>query len=380
MARNINDRLKQLDTRRKGTDRLGRVASAAANEVLAKSRIQESWQKRAKTQPHTQYALGAMQAVEASYTEISLETAGRVGRQLNDGLPAHGVYVDFDLQGSVPLDVHIRGVSDVDLLVLDSSFYTYDTSGARSRAGQYTSPTSKTSVGVLSAIRNASIKVLKAAYPAATVETSGAKCIAISGGSLARPVDVVPSHWYDTMAYQSSMQKHDRGVTILNSKTLQTIDNLPFLHIHRMNERDSTALGGVKKAVRLTKNVKNDAEDESRAAKLPSFDVAALMYHADQSALIIGYLYELRILQETQRFLDWCWNNKAQSQQLMTPDGSRRILDTSEKMDGLAEISHEMDNLVKEVAKEQNPALLFVDPSPQQIAAAIATVTVPAAS
>lgn len=72
-------------------------------------------------------------------------------------------------------------------------------------------------------------------------------------------------------------------------------------------------LGGLKKAIRLTKNVENDAESD-RAAKLPSFDVAALLFHADEAALRAGYTYELAILLETQRFLDWCYNNHAQSE------------------------------------------------------------------
>ena len=40
------------------------------------------------------------------------------------------------------------------------------------------------------------------------------------------------------------------------------------------------------------KNVKNDASDESTAAKLPSFDIAALMYHADETSLKAGYVNE----------------------------------------------------------------------------------------
>lgn len=87
MARNINDRLTQLNSRRKGTDRLDRVATASINEVLTKSLMTESWEKRATSQPYTRYALGAMQAVSDRYTQISIETAERVGKQLVTNLP-----------------------------------------------------------------------------------------------------------------------------------------------------------------------------------------------------------------------------------------------------------------------------------------------------
>ena len=137
MAMNINKRLDQLHTRRSGIDRAHRLAMDAAAEVLAKSRVDEAWQKRAKDQPYTRYCLGAMQAVDPDYTRVSIETAERVGKQLLSGLQSIGIPIELKLQGSVPLDVHIRGVSDVDLLTLETSFYTYDTRGLMSLGGQY---------------------------------------------------------------------------------------------------------------------------------------------------------------------------------------------------------------------------------------------------
>ena len=189
MARNINDRLSELAKRRKGTDRLDKVTAAAAVDIWDSRLITEAWEKRALDKPYARYALGSMQAVSDRYTQISIETATRVGRQLESGLNRS---VSFRLQGSVPLDVHIRGVSDVDLLTLDDSFLTYMLTGPT--ASSYTTPTPLTSLGVLLNLRNQAEAVLKSAYPAATVDCSGGKCIALSGGSLARPVDVVPAH------------------------------------------------------------------------------------------------------------------------------------------------------------------------------------------
>lgn len=374
MARDINERLKQLNSRRKGTDRLDRIGDASFSEVLAKSLQTESWEKRATAQPHTRYALGAMLAVDDRYTQISVETAERVGKQLQSSL---SVPVEFRLQGSVPLDVHIRGVSDVDLLTLESYHLTYNPLGCR--ASFYLS-TNQTSLGALLHLRQESERILKVAYPAAKVDCSGGKCIALSGGSLARPIDVVPAHWHDNVEYQASLQEYDRGVTILDKRKLETISNLPFLHIKRVHDRDTAVLGGLKKAIRLTKNVKNDAENEATASKLPSFDIAGLLYHADQNALRIGYQYELAVLRETQRFLDWCYHNQAAAAQFMTPDGSRCILDTQAKFEALTTISIEMDKLAAAVAKEQLGSISFGEPTPVQIDDVLRRVTIPKAA
>ncbi|MCA1441274.1 hypothetical protein I6F07_13835 [Ensifer sp. IC4062] len=355
MARDINKRLTQLRTRRGGLDRLNRVnESLAVDTILRKSQQQEPWEKRALNKPNTRYALGAMQAVDSDYTRISIETAERVANQLKNGLNAHGDNVEFRLQGSVPLDIHIRGVSDVDLLTLSTDFYTYDRTGQRSQLGFYTSPSSRTSIGVLLDLRGACENILISSFPKAEVDTTGGKAIAISGGSLARPVDVVPSHWFDTTAYQVSGQEHDRAVTILNKKVPTTLDNWPFLHIKKINDVDEAVSGGLKKAIRLCKNVRSDAEAEGTSIPLPSFDIAATMYHADYQALSQGSIYELAILAEAQRHLDHLVRNIEHAKALRVPDGSRRIFDSDDKIRGLHNLSNEIDDLLREVAKEQN--------------------------
>ncbi|WP_062105806.1 nucleotidyltransferase family protein [Gluconobacter albidus] len=292
MPRDINARLEKLRIRRKGVDAVnsGWVTEGFAQDILQKSIIQEAWQRRAAAQPYTRYALGAMQAVDPAYTQKSIDEAERVAKQMRDGL---SVSIETRLQGSVPLDIHIKGVSDVDLLVLLTGFHTYFTHGALALAGHYTNPTSETSLSALISLRRECEELLKRRYWGATVDCNGGKSIALSGGSFERPVDVVPSHWSDTIAYQSSLAENDRGVKILNKTVPETIDNLPFTHIKRVHDRDAAFYGSLKKAIRLVKSVKNDADYEETAAMLPSFDIASLMYHADETAMKAGFVNEL---------------------------------------------------------------------------------------
>lgn len=363
MARDISKRLGRLQERRSGMDRFMALDETARADALTKSFTPERWQKRAATnKPYTRYALGAMQEVGPDQTRISLETAERVGRQLNQGFIAAGRDVEFRLQGSVPLNVHIRRYSDVDLLTLDQNYRTYAPGGVRAIRGFYSTPTSETGTQRLAKVRAEAERILRASYPAATVDTSGSKAINISGGSLARAVDVVPSHWFDTAEWQSSQQDADHAVTILDKSVPKTIDNWPFLHIEKVRQRCESTLGGVRKAIRLAKNVKNDAEADGAEIALPSFDVAGLMYHADRSLLLVGATYELAILAEAQRWLDYLYNNRAVAEGLRTPDNTRCIIDSPAKFDGLMKLSIELDDLLREVAKEQAP-WLGADPS-----------------
>ncbi len=351
MSTSVNDRINRLRSRRSGLDRSSVIAMDAKDFIVNRSLTKEAWEYRAEDKPSTTFALGAMQEVDPTYTRISIETADRVSNQLSKRTSGN---LEFELQGSVPLNVHIRGVSDVDLLAIEADFHTYDARGHMSTSGQYRSPTSRTSVGVLTSRRGEISKALRDAFPAATIDTSGSKAIKLQGGSLARPVDVVPSHWHDTISYQTSRQKHDRAVTILDSHKNTTIENWPFLHIKKVHERCDNTGGGLRKSIRLCKNLKAELEAEGKTVLISSFDIASMMYHANMHSLSAGSYYELAILAETQRHLDYLWSNKEEARRLVVPDGSRFIFNTEEKFDGLLHLSVAMDSLLREVAKEQN--------------------------
>lgn len=354
MARDIDKRLKSLRDRRTGTDRIADLAKESAAQVIAKSLSQESYAKRAPVQKHTQYALGAMQAVDPDYTRISLEEAERVKEQLKKGLDRKAISPEFRLQGSVACDIHIRGVSDVDLLVLDGRYIHYDRNGQKAQSGGYTSPVSYDTLQALIELRKESESILDTAFPAAKVKKDGAKAINLSGGSLRRPVDVVPSNWFDTVAYQRTSNEVDRGVHILNKDVPERVLNTPFKHIQQIDTRDQVAAGGLKKAIRLCKNVKADAADDGTKIELSSYDIASALWHADMVALTVGITNELAILAEATRFLDDLVRRQSYARTLRVPDDSRFIFDSDEKLEALRLLSLEMDDLSERVAREQS--------------------------
>lgn len=364
MASDIDSRLAQLRARRSGSPTAFALDEATSpyGSYIAKAALDvEDWEKRGtSSQRWTRYAIGAMQAVGKKYTEVSKQTGERVADQLQWRLAHAGIEAEFKLQGSVPLDVHIKGVSDVDLLVIRTDFRTYDRSGSRALQGAYHAPSVKTSAEVLNNLRNQVEQNLDKAFPAATVDKTGAKAVKVTGGSLQRAVDVVPSHWYDTKDYQASGRQADRAVTIYNKKTGETIDNLPFLHIERVGTRCDSIGGGLRKAIRLCKNVKADSD---RGIQLSSYDIAAVMYHADMSALRLGQYSDLAVLSETQRHLDALYRDPVAAGKLAVPDGSRLIFDTEEKRTWLLLLSVEMDELLEKVCQENFPSFASSDTS-----------------
>lgn len=337
MPRNFDDRLARLRTRRMDDQ----------NIVLNSQGFGEAYEKRA-TSKATKYALGAMQEVDPRSTQISHEEAGKVEKNLREGLDAEGLYPDFRLQGSVPLNVHIRGVSDVDLLVIEGHYLS------RERCeGGYKSYLPYTGRGELADdvlfLRSKSEEVLKRRFWGSTVDTSPAKSIQLSDGAFRRKVDVVPSNWLDTEGYQRTLEEARRGVQIVNKYTREHISNYPFVYIAEITAKARQTNEGARMGIRLAKNVKNDAEAE---IALSSYDIGSLIYHCPDHYITHLVARDLMILSGVERWFDELSRDRARATSLMTPDGTRRILDESAKWEGLLKLSGELTDLAQAVERE----------------------------
>lgn len=358
MPRDYSQRLKNLKARRQGLDSPAEMFAESAFERLRKS---ESYEKR-DTRGAVRYALGAMQQVDPAYTQVGLDEASRVGKSLSEALAREHISIEIDLQGSVPLNVHTRGGSDVDLLALHRGFFTFDRTGFVAQTQGYI-PYAPSILEKMRELRARSEALLGVNFPKVKIDTTGGKAIKLEGGSLRRKIDVVPSHWHNTVAYQRSYQKHDRGVNVWDQKLQDTISNMPFLHIKRIVDRCSSCQGGLRKCIRLAKNLKQDAGLDGRKIQLPSYDIAALFWHANQASLNQPAWKELALLDTAQIFVTSLASNLSEAQLLRTPDDTRRILDTSEKIAGLNALARELTQLCDDVADDLGAVANSLNPS-----------------
>jgi len=287
-----------------------------------------------------------MAEVNPRYTEISVEECVRIANQLTKNLEQEYIYCDYRMQGSVPCNTHIRGVSDVDFLVIIKDKYYFDASGPK--ANQY-HPYSGNLLQDIVDLRNSCESVLDKQFPAAKIDKNGKKSIKISGGSLRREVDIVPSAWFNSISYQHSGHERDRGVDILDRSVPKTIRNFPFLHIHHVNDRGTLTIGGLKMSVRLIKNIKNDSD---RSIRLSSYELAGLMWNCPPEWLMWRSGYDLLILVGTEKYLSALSSNYELTKDLKTPDGTRYIIDSPEKFDALVALSQEVTEITETVFSE----------------------------
>ncbi len=363
-------RLKSLKERRQGSreraiyDSVGMeslAATRAINEGLD-YRTQESFEKLNESNG-TKYAIGAMAPVDEKSTEISIDEGNRVADSLIKSLNNRGESVTKRLQGSVALDIHIKGHSDVDMLIVVTN--PVNVEYPKVQPNGY-SPSSDTRglINIAKGVRNKSEFILPINFPKAQVDCKGNKSIAVNGGSLARKVDIVPAVWFDSIKYQQSGKEHDRGIKIYHKEDHEFILNYPFTHIKLVNDRDDYYSGNLKCVVRLMKNMVADMPDYKKrvAKRLSSYDLAAIGYHMDKDLNLPSYM-RLGLVEKTRSHLSLLLGAKEYRKSLYVPDGSRKIFDAEEKTDALDILAKEYEDLASSIFKELKPFQSTYDPS-----------------
>ncbi|WP_417215606.1 hypothetical protein [Alcanivorax sp.] len=346
-------RLKRLKDRRQGTRELVLLEKGFHSWDTGDYRIRESYEKLSES-PGVRYAIGAMSAVDPQSTQVSINEGNRVSDTLISMLKTEGIGTTKKIQGSVALDIHIEGHSDVDMLIICEDTVLVQTPKLDGSAC-YASD-SRPMVEIVAEIRNKSEQKLTTRYYEAEVDCTSSKSISLVGGSLKRKVDIVPSCWYHTHDYQRSRQERDVGINIYHKKEHRLLGNFPFKHIARVNDKDAQYSGNLKKVIRLLKNLVADMPDykKGKAKALTSYDLAGIAYHMDQRLNIPSYM-SLALVEQTRDFLSFLNASEAYRNTLAVPDDTRKIFNEKAKNEALEIITKEVEDLAFSIFRELRP-------------------------
>jgi hypothetical protein len=308
--------------------------------------LNEVYNRLPREDSAVQYAIGAMQPIDPDYTARTVEERNRVEKQLADGFSASGLRVDFDYQGSVTNDTHIRAHSDVDLLTVETRFHTIEP--PNTPATRYEGDP----VANLRQIRRTSAMKLRSAYPTAKVDESGAKSIRISGGSLLRKVDVIASNWWETVEYRRDPQKYWLGIQILENDAGTRICNKPFLHNKRIEDKDTATNGGLRKLIRLLKSLKYDSDDN---IDLSSYDIAGIVYNMTEGQLSSQRGQDLILINNCHTYLVILESVDSIRQAIEVPNGTRKVFcSEGATLAGLTQMRTALGVLIQEIEQGLN--------------------------
>jgi hypothetical protein len=308
------------------------------------------------------YVRYAMKAVEPEYTQRSKLAGERVQNHLKENLTE----VEYKYQGSVMTNTHIKGTSDIDLLVITDSFYTYDRKSiitvinsdnlkAQLNSNQLQKLQSELKGGgydsALSDLRKNRIDSEDTLSPIYIIcDVSHAKAIKITNKSLNRDVDIVIANWYDNIAsILRDKDKDFRGIQVYDKlQNKKGLPDYPFLSIKRINERSSLTNGRLKKMIRFLKNIKADSDIE---IKLSSFDINAICYDIEITKYIDKNFYELVPIVYLQ--LKSLSDNVEHSNNLKSVDGNEHIFrDNADKLNNLQNLMDEINSILLDLRNQ----------------------------
>lgn len=323
-------------------DRLQKLSSRREDPLIKASRINENYSK-IQAEPAIKYVIGAMQPIDPDYTRNTYAESERIQESLKGPLEGENFSVSFGHQGSVTNDTHIKAHSDIDLLTVNEAFTTIELPNKPSF------PYSGNPNAELCQLRESSTRIIRSAYPKVILDTSGRKCISLSGGSLKRKIDVVFCNWWDTVDYVSTNIQYHRGIKVLDYATKDRVENKPFLHNKKIDEKDSASSGNVRKGIRLIKSLIYDSESDDC---LSSYDVAAIVYHASSNISQYSKGQELQLSKFLLDHLKSFEDSYFQRATCRVPNGTRLIFaDDGANTNQLKSTIALLDTLLNEVSQ-----------------------------
>jgi hypothetical protein len=231
-----------------------------------------------------------MKSVGQEYTDKTIQAGSMVKQHLKTGLTD----VDYEYQGSVMTNTHIKGYSDIDLVCISSKFYTYTRLQVQNYLQDYSLRSNLSEAAIrrleaentgssyagngiedLKKIRLDSEAILSRQYD--KCNTTHPKAIKITNQNLRRDVDIVTAGWYDDVQAIINGKGTYRGIALYNKATnTQERPDYPFTCIQLINDRGTYTGQRLKKMIRFLKNVRSISD---KNIDLSSFIINAICYN-----------------------------------------------------------------------------------------------------
>jgi hypothetical protein len=303
-----------------------------------------------------EYVKRSMQGVEPAYTQNTIVAGDKVKAHLRKNNPN----LDYEYQGSVMSNTHIKGYSDIDLVQLCNRFYEHDLRTKFTeeyRQDILTEAQRRSLLEIINGsiyagnanqdLRNMRLdaeNVLLVAYN--DVNISKDKSIEANLTNPRRTVDVVTASWYKTVYSAKSGDKKDKGIKIYDkAKNIRLPVDYPFLKIKMLNEKDISVNGRLKKMIRFLKTIKADSDIK---INISSFDISSICYNINFLSYCDKPYYELVYVLQVE--LDQLVADEFYRNNIKSIDGTEYIFkDKSEKYGQLLLLLNELNSIKKDL-------------------------------
>lgn len=169
-----------------------------------------------------------------------------------------GYAYDIFLQGSYSNDTNVYKESDVDVVVMLTSLFSYNIKNLSEQQQTIFKQSFADSTQKRNDFKSLVLNALIESYGRASV-TVGSKSIKIAGNGNRRNADVIVSNQFRDYKYFISRDKneYDEGIIFDSSAAKGTIINYPKLHSTACTQKHQRTKSNFKPIVRIFKNIKN---------------------------------------------------------------------------------------------------------------------------
>lgn len=326
------------------TNRLANIQNRKFDRELNESVLSKSFDTR-QFPDDVKYLLESMRPIDQKYNDKTVTAAQRVQKHLQDGFDLH-----FDrayrTQGSVKTSTNIRVHSDFDLLTIVDRYHYLE-----NKKGDYSSSDPNQDIKEL---RKQATKILKSIYD--EVDDSHEKCISIFNKSLGRKVDIVFGYWYHSDIYEET--KHQRNDEYYRGIYLYKFPNgprnnkadFPFAHIFQVNLKGDNTKDGLRRTIRLLKNLKADSDIELK--KLKSFHITSIAHSIEDSNLIYVPGLELALAKAASVQMHRIIEDPVYRKQIKSPNGTEYPLVADDLVSDIKLLKKDLDLLIEDSSKD----------------------------
>ncbi|QKZ12859.1 hypothetical protein [Spirosoma sp. KUDC1026] len=322
-------------------NRLSNIQNRKFDRELNESLMSKSFSS-GQIPDDVKYLLESMRPIDQKYNEKTITAAERVQTHLNNGLELHFERA-YRTQGSVKTNTNIKVHSDFDLLtIVDKYHYPEVFTG---NAYVESDPNED-----IKELRRQSTKILKSKYD--EVDDTHEKCISIYNKSLGRKVDIVFGYWYNTEKYLESSDEYYRGIYFYkfpNGPKYNRAD-FPFAHIHQVNVKGDMTRDGLRRGIRLLKNLKADSEVEIESLK--SFHITSIVHSMDESVLWYTPGAELGIAKAVSTQMQRIIDDPAYRKGIKSPNGTENSLEKDDLVSDIKKLKIDLDTLIEDASKD----------------------------
>lgn len=274
------------------------------------------------------YCLESMQEIDVSYAYKAFYISKRIQEKLQKGFEELNTKVDFRYQGAIQTETNITLYGDLELMVIIDA--PEDVAARK-----------------IKSITAAMMHLLTLETVYQSVDNSDKTRIIVTTSKPNSEISILPALWIDNPEFRSTRREIDRGVAEFNLGAKTKKRYLPFKNMARVNAKDRKTNGGLKKLIRLLRNLQKDADSP---ITLSEYEIAAMVYAIPEKQLQYSDKHALSLLGICSAQLHRITKDQEYLEKMVSPSERELVFGKKPgKHEQVSLLNHELDMLISDL-------------------------------